>query len=134
MIKKESIASDSRTEGAASCSPFERELLDHLKSLHQSLLEQNHRLAELLARNNASAQASEGDYLDRWEQRRRDNEQRLADELVAGPARFRVAHASDPERVVGATSGAEAIEKYRRHFGILRTNHEFSVAELAPAA
>jgi hypothetical protein len=124
MIKK-----DSATNGEED---HVRELLEEVKRLHATLLAESRRLGELLAAAGVGPRpAAENDYLERWEQRRRDESQRLAAELIAGPARFRVSHPGDPTLLVGAANGEEAVTKYRRRLGIVGTPYDFTVDDVA---
>jgi hypothetical protein len=131
VIKKDTIQTDDQPASGH----FERELLEQLKDLHQSLLEENRQLRELLAAQKGAPapRRAADDYLDQWEQRRRRQADRLQGELLAGDLRFRVSHPGDPQRLVGAADGGEAVAKYRRHFGILRTSHEFTVEDVSTA-
>ncbi len=109
-------------------------MLDQLKLLHQHLADENRQLRELLTARLADPARSTGDgALQRWEERRRAEAERIEAELQAGPLRFHVSHPGDPTRLVGAAERAEAVEKYRRFFGILQTSQEFAVHDAALA-
>ena len=126
MVKEES----SKSASAARSQECENGMLDQLKLLHQHLVDENRQLRELLtARLADPARSAEDGALQRWEERRRAEAARLESELEAGPLRFQVSHPGDPTRTVGAADRTEAVEKYRRYFGILQTGHEFAARE-----
>jgi hypothetical protein len=112
----------------------ERALLDQLKSLQQHLIDENRQLRELLAARQEAVPPSGSESLEQWEQRRRAQAAKIEAELQAGPSRFEVSHRGDPTRLVGAADRGEAVAKYRSHFGILQSSHEFTVQEAALAA